>query len=75
MRAIVELDPDTACAVEQLCRQGLDVSAAVNELIRRGLGAEPARVPFVPRTHRLGISTDVSDVADALDRLEGPSTR
>ncbi len=72
MRATVVLDPDTARAVEQLCRDGRDVNAAVNELTRRGLSAGPTRAPFVPRTQQLGIRTDVSNVADALERLEGP---
>ncbi|MEI2777624.1 MAG: ribbon-helix-helix protein, CopG family [Tetrasphaera sp.] len=76
MRTTVEFDPDTAKAVEQLRReQGKGVSEAVNELIRRGLLAEGRREPFVPRTHHLGIRIDVSNVAEALDFLEGPSAR
>lgn len=76
MRTTVEFDADTARAVEALRREeGLGVSAAVNELIRRGLLAQGAPKPFVPRTFRLGIAIDVSNVADALDLLEGPSAR
>lgn len=75
MRTTVEFDPDTARAVQQLRREGKGVSEAVNELIRRGLMAESTRAPFVPRTQRLGIRIDVSNVAEALDLLEGPAAR
>lgn len=76
MRTTVEFDPDTAQAVEQIRReQGLGVSEAVNTLIRRGLLApQPAR-PFRQHTQRLGLRIDVSNVADAIDLLEGPQTR
>lgn len=41
-------------------------------LIRRGLTA-PTRVePFRPVHRDLGLTIDVSNVADALDLLEGP---
>jgi hypothetical protein len=75
MRTTIELDPDTAKAVERLRREGKGVSESVNELIRRGLSAEETAKPFVPKTRRLGIAIDVSNVADALDYLEGPSAR
>jgi hypothetical protein len=76
MRTTVELDPDTAQAVQQLRREeGRGVSEAVNELIRRGVLATPQKQPFVARTRRLGVRIDVSNVADALDLLEGPDAR
>ena len=76
MRTTVELDSDTARAVQALREEkGRGVSEAVNELIRRGMLAEPAAEPFVARTRRLGIRIDVSNVADALDLLEGPNAR
>lgn len=75
MRTTVELDPDTAQAVQRLRQEGRGVSAAVNELIRRGLLAEPGERRFVPRTRRLGIRIDVSNVSDALDLLDGPDAR
>jgi hypothetical protein len=31
--------------------------------------------PFVPRTRALGLKIDVSNVADALDHLEGADSR
>ncbi len=75
MRTTVEFDPDTAKAVKALRAQGKGVSEAVNTLIRAGLLAEHSRPPFVQRTHPLGVRIDVSNVADALDLLEGPDAR
>jgi hypothetical protein len=75
MRTTVELDPDNARAVQALRREGRGASEAVNELIRRGVMAAPQQQPFVPRTRRLGIKIDVSNVADALDLLEEPDAR
>jgi hypothetical protein len=76
MRTTVEFDADTAKAVERLrAEHGRGVSEAVNELIRRGMRAEPAGAPFVAKTHALGLKIDVSNVADALEILEGPDAR
>lgn len=76
MRTTIELEADTAKAVQQLRHeQGRGASEAVNELIRRGLLAESSPQPFVPRTSRLGIKIDVSNVADALEIIEGPDAR
>jgi hypothetical protein len=76
MRTTVELDADTTQAVQALRREkGRGVSEAVNELIRRGMLAEPRQQPFVARSQKLGIKIDVSNIADALDLLEGPDSR
>lgn len=76
MRTTIELDPDTARAVQELRRaHGTGTSGAVNELIRRGLLVEHRPKPFAPRTRSLGIRIDVSNVADALDLLDGPDSR
>lgn len=76
MRTTVELDSDTERAVQEFRRDhGRGVSEAVNALIRRGLLAEPAGRTFEPRTRRLSIKIDVSNVAEALDLLEGPDAR
>lgn len=75
MRTTIELDADTAQAVQALRNEGRGLSQAVNELIRRGMLAEPGAKPFVPRTRRLGIRIDVSNVSDALDFLEGSDAR
>ena len=76
MRTTIEFDPDTAKAVERMRReQGTGVSEAVNELIRRGLRAAPEEKPFTPIRRDLGLVIDVSNVADALDLLDGPEGR
>ena len=76
MRATVEFDDDTAKAVEQLRQElGLGVSQAVNELIRRGLMPRPEAAPFRQRTRPSGIRIDVSNVAAALEDLEGIEAR
>jgi Arc/MetJ family transcription regulator len=76
MRTTVELDDDVARAIEDLRRtKGMGVSEAVNDLIRRGLLVEPPVRPFEPVHRRLGLTIDVSNVADALDLLEGAEAR
>jgi hypothetical protein len=76
MRTTVEFDADTAAAVEALRRErGIGVSEAVNELIRRGLLPPRATKRFRQRTRRLGLKVDVSNVAAALDELEGAENR
>ena len=75
MRTTVELDRDTAQAVQALRKQGRGVSEAVNELIRRGMMAPRQEKPFGARPRRLGVRIDVSNIADALDLLEGPEAR
>ena len=76
MRTTVEFDADTAAAIEQLRRERrLGVSEAVNDLIRRGLLAREPRQPFVQKTYELGLKIDVSNVAEALELLDGPDSR
>lgn len=72
MRTTIELDDDTTAAVQQLRAQGhRGLSEAVNELIRRGMMQRQDVAPFAPRTASLGLKIDVSNIADALDYLEG----
>lgn len=76
MRTTVELDDDAARAIEQLRRErGVGVSQAVNELIRRGLLPRPDSGRFHQRTRALGLRIDVSNVAAALEDLEGVEAR
>lgn len=76
MRTTVEFDNDTAQALAHLRREsGMGVSEAVNTLVRRGLLAEASSDPFVQWTRNLGIRIDVSNVAEALDMLEGEQPR
>lgn len=76
MRTTVEFEPEVARAIAELRRErGLGVSDAVNELIRRGLLPRRREQPFRQRTAPLGLRLDVSNVAEALDALEGPASR
>lgn len=76
MRTTIELDADTAAEVQRLrTEESRGVSEAVNELIRRGMLDRGKVEPFVARTRALGLKIDVSNVADALDHLEGTDSR
>ncbi len=76
MRTTVDLDDDTARALESLRRdRGIGVSEAVNELIRQGLLPRPEHPAFHQRTRRLGLRIDVSNVSEALEVLEGVEAR
>ncbi len=77
MRTTVTFDKDVAAAVRELQRsRSIGVSEAVNELIRKGLIEQKGRrKPFKQRTYPIGIQIDVTDVAEALETLEGPAYR
>ncbi len=76
MRTTVTLDADVANAVGELRRQrGLGVSEAINQLARRGLTVKPPGKPFRQRTARLALKVDVTNVAEALESLDGPASR
>jgi len=76
MRTTLTLAADVVAAVEKLRRdRSLGVSEAVNELVRAGLTRQEARAPFRQRAHDLGRGTDVSNVADAIETLDGPAAR
>jgi hypothetical protein len=76
MRTTVALDDDVAAAVDQLRQaRGVGLSEAVNELIRAGLRAPRQRSAFRQRTADLGLRVDVSNVAEALDVLDGSAAR
>lgn len=76
MRTTVSLSDDVVVAVERLRRErGLGLSEAINELIRAGLGRKKASRPFRQRTEPLGLRIDVTNVAEALEELEGPAFR
>lgn len=76
MRTTVEFDDDAASAIERLRRdEGIGVSEAVNRLIRRGLLPRTEGGSFRQPVRPLGLTLDVSNVADAIDVLEGPEAR
>lgn len=76
MRTIVDLDDDVTAAVERLSRErSMGFSEAVNELIRGGLAGSVAGAAFEQRSHALGLRLDVSNIADALEQLDGLASR
>lgn len=76
MRTTVDFDVDTARAIDRLRRERhIGVSEAVNELVRRGMLPRPEHAPFESIHRDLGLKIDVSNVADALEVLEGPLAR
>jgi hypothetical protein len=73
MRTTVTLDDDVAAAVKRLQRErGVGVSEAVNGLARAGLTVRSRRPPFRQRSASIGLTVDVTNVAEALDLLDGP---
>jgi hypothetical protein len=76
MRTTVTLADDVSAAVEKLRRErAIGVSEAINELVRAGLAAEHRATPFRQKTHDLGDGIDFSNVADAIETLDGPAAR
>lgn len=76
MRTTVTLVEDVAAALERHRRErSIGVSEAVNELIRKGLAATPPDKPFKQSTAAMGAGIDVTNVADAIETLEGPGAR
>jgi metal-responsive CopG/Arc/MetJ family transcriptional regulator len=76
MRTTVNLDDDVAAAVERLRRdRSIGLSEAINELIRAGLTVKRPRRPFRQQSANLGLKVDVTNVAEALELLEGPAAR
>ena len=76
MRTTVQLDDDTAAAVEQLRKESdLGLSEAINTLIRLGLHRPKKRRLFTQRAAAIGVRIDVTNVAEALELLEGPTAR
>jgi len=76
MRTTVDLEPDVLAALESIqAARRIGRSEAVNELIRVGVASSQPNMPFVQRTALVGVRIDVSNVADALDALEGPAHR
>lgn len=76
MRTTVTLADDVAAAVERLRRErSLGVSEAVNELIRGGLVHQRRPQRFVQTTHDLGAGIEYTNIADAIETLDGPTAR
>ncbi len=76
MRTTISLDPDVVAAAEAMRRErDIGLSDAVNELVRAGLRAPQQRSTFHQRTADVGLRIDVSNVAEALDALDGLAAR
>jgi Arc/MetJ family transcription regulator len=76
MRTTVDLDDDVAAAIDQMRRGGsVGLSGAVNQLIRAGLLKTPRVRRFRQRSAPLGLRVDVSNVAEALETLDGAGGR
>lgn len=76
MRTTVTLDEDVAAAVQRMRRErGVGVSEALNGLARAGLIARPGRTQFRQASVNIGLTVDVTNVAEALDQLDGPAAR
>ena len=76
MRTTVNLDEDVVAALDRLRRErSLGLSQAVNELIRDSLRVKAPRRIFQQRSQDIGLSIDVSNVAEALEQLDGPASR
>jgi hypothetical protein len=73
MRTTVTLADDVASAVKRLQRErGVGVSEAVNQLVRAGLTVKKGRPLFRQRSAQMGMKLDLTNVADALELLDGP---
>jgi metal-responsive CopG/Arc/MetJ family transcriptional regulator len=76
MRTTITLADDVAAALEKVRRErDLGLSEAVNDLIRAGLTSERETHVFRQVSHDMGMKVDVSNIADALETLEGPASR
>jgi hypothetical protein len=76
VRTTIEFDADTAKAVDDVRRElGVGVSEAVNTLIRRGLLPRRDAPAFRQESRELGLKIDVSNVAAALEDLDGVHSR
>jgi hypothetical protein len=76
MRTTITFADDVAAAVEQLRRErSIGLSEAVNDLVRAGLVRQQTVEPFRQKTHDLGQGIDYSNVADAIETLDGAAAR
>jgi hypothetical protein len=76
MRTTLTLADDVAAAVDELRRErSIGMSEAVNELVRAGLSKPASTTEFRQEAHDLGRAIDYSNVADAIETLDGPAGR
>lgn len=80
MRTTMTLDEDVILKLkDEMGRTGDSFKETVNRVLRDGLAlsSRPPRRPFVVQPRRLGLrpGVDVDNVAELLERLEGPDFR
>jgi len=76
MRTTLTLADDVAAAVEKVRRErSVGLSEAVNDLVRAGLARQQPVSSFRQKTHDLGQGIDYSNVADAIETLDGTTAR
>lgn len=76
MRTTVTLDDDVAAAVQRLRRdESVGLSEAINQLGRAGMQVRAPKSRSHQRSAQLGLRVDVTNVAETLEVLEGPSPR
>jgi hypothetical protein len=80
MRTTMTLQPDVAEKLrDEMGRTGESFKDTVNRVLRDGLAlrSRPPRRPFVIVPRRLGLhpGVDIDNVAELLERLEGPDFR
>jgi hypothetical protein len=76
MRTTVTLAKDVAAAVRRLQRErGVGVSEAINRLARAGLSVKGPPAAFRQRSADIGLRVDVTNVAEALEVLDGARGR
>lgn len=77
MRTTITFDDDVAAAIDRVRRErSIGVSQAVNDLVRAGLTTTRKKAgEFRQSTWDLGLKIDVTNVAEALEELEGPDFR
>jgi len=76
MRTTITLADDVAAAVARLRRErSLGLIEAVNERILNGLVSEGEPRTFEQKTHDMGARIDLSNVAETIETLDGPTAR
>jgi predicted transcriptional regulator len=76
VRTTITLADDVVAAVEKLRRErSIGLSEAINDLVRAGLVERRKAPAFRQRAHDLGDGIDFSNVAEAIETLDGPSAR
>jgi hypothetical protein len=72
MRTTVDLSDDVLAAVDRLRHErSIGLSEAVNTLARAGMARPEPRQPFRQTTSDMGPGIDVTNIADALETLDG----